>query len=348
MRAALNLAVPLATTLSIMLAGCGKLEQNDPQKSVASKAQSQRQKTACASTAGYDRLKGLLFDQAIAQHRGEYTNLDILADYSTIRMEDPVVVGWDPALDVTTCKGRLILEMPPGAERGLDGERHLQAEIGYTAQSAADGNGLVYRLNGGEPIVARLAAFNLTSAGFRPSPAIDDAHTETAPAAPVVVAQASKPTPAPTLLPSPAPPPERAERRQPDRVTDRPPPVRTRPSDLEDSGPQVASASRDAGEARVRGFYDALGAGNGGAASAQVVPEKRSSAAFSPAAISRFYGRLPEPIRLTQVVPLAGGAYRVSYRYSAGRSHCAGSAIVRVVEQGGSTLIRSIRALNGC
>jgi hypothetical protein len=57
---------------------------------------------------------------------------------------------------------------------------------------------------------------------------------------------------------------------------------------------------------------------------------------------------LPEPVRLTGLVPLSGDTYRVSYRYAAGRSRCNGSAVVRVTQRDGRDLIRSIRALNGC
>ncbi|WP_375428282.1 hypothetical protein [uncultured Sphingomonas sp.] len=95
-------------------------------------------------------------------------------------------------------------------------------------------------------------------------------------------------------------------------------------------------------------FYDALGAGDGEKASAQVVAEKRSSRAFSPRAITRFYGGLPEPIRLTRVTPIASGAYRVRYRYSAGSRRCDGRAVVILAHRGGRDYIRSIRALDGC
>lgn len=98
----------------------------------------------------------------------------------------------------------------------------------------------------------------------------------------------------------------------------------------------------------VRAFYDALGRGNGETASALVVAEKWSAQAFPPRAISRFYGGLREPLRLTAITPLNGDAFRVSYRYSAGRSRCDGAAVVRLTSRDGRDLIRSIRALSGC
>ncbi len=98
----------------------------------------------------------------------------------------------------------------------------------------------------------------------------------------------------------------------------------------------------------MRTFYRALGAGDGELASAQVVPEKRQSQAYSPAAIARFYGRMPQPLQLTGVTPLAGGSYSVSYRYSTGRARCNGRAVVRVTNRNGRPFIRAIQALSGC
>ena len=98
----------------------------------------------------------------------------------------------------------------------------------------------------------------------------------------------------------------------------------------------------------VRAFYGALGRGDGEAASALVVAEKRSSRAYSPRAIQRFYGGLREPLRLTAVAPLGDRAFRVAYRYSAGRSRCDGAAVVRLASRDGRDLVRSIRALDGC
>lgn len=128
-----------------------------------------------------------------------------------------------------------------------------------------------------------------------------------------------------------------------------PAPSNTAPTRLEPSVPSpVPSAGSDAGEAVLRAFYRALGRGDGEEASAHVVAEKRSSRAFSPQAISRFYGGLRKPLRLTAIVPLERGRYRVSYRYSAGQLPCNGVAVVSLTSRNGRDLIRSIQALNGC
>ena len=98
----------------------------------------------------------------------------------------------------------------------------------------------------------------------------------------------------------------------------------------------------------MRAFYAALRSADGQAASARVVPEKRDSSAYSPQAIERFYGRLPEPMQLTRIAVAGPATYRVSYRYSGGRTRCNGTALVAVTSREGRTLIRSIRALSGC
>lgn len=116
----------------------------------------------------------------------------------------------------------------------------------------------------------------------------------------------------------------------------------------ETSGPRPVPAATGAGEAVVRSFYDALGRGDGGDASAHVIAEKRSSRAFSPEGISRFYGGMEEPLRLTTVTPLADGRYRVGYRYAVDRSRCSGEAVVSLTLRDGRQFIRSIQATNGC
>src|SRR6476661_7568755 len=111
--------VAIAVGLGIALSGCGKAKPNDPAEARQVRVQAKHHQDACASAGAIDKLKGRLFDAAIARKGGDRTSLDTLADYSLARIEEPVVAGWDPGLDLTRCKGRLILQVPPGAERGL-------------------------------------------------------------------------------------------------------------------------------------------------------------------------------------------------------------------------------------
>jgi hypothetical protein len=346
----------VALMLAMALGGCGKIKMkgDEAREGAKTRADAKRQQAACASSAAYNRLKGVLFDQAIERRAGDRSRLDMLADYSFARMEDPVVKGWDPALDITRCAGRFILQMPPGTSRGFAGRNRLEADVDYTAQAAADGSGYVYRINGADPIVTQLAAFNLGSGAYRPPPAIDQQADANAPEA-AEVASAAPPSPPPIAAPTRVA--STAAVRLPPQAAK--PPAATKPAGAsrylpgetaaDDAGePDDAGDAGEGGEATVRAFYGALGGGDGAAAAARIVPEKRASGAFSPEAMSRFYGKLAEPIRLTGIVPLGGRSYRVSYRYSAGRSHCNGSAIVSLVNRSGRDAIRSIRALGGC
>ena len=124
----------------------------------------QRIRRACSSSATYDRLKELAFDEAARIRGQDPRELDALAAASVVRMEEPVPKSRDENLNVTVCRGRLILELPPGVENAFDGQRRLTADIEYAAQAAADGSGLVYHMEGAEPIIYRLA----TASGATP------------------------------------------------------------------------------------------------------------------------------------------------------------------------------------
>jgi hypothetical protein len=328
----------------IAFGGCHKSKQKSP---AAAKAEAKRQQAACASPIAYDRLKNSIFDEAIAKGPADRSNLDTLADYSIARMENPVVKGWDPSLDITRCEGRFVLEVPPGAERGLGGARQLQADVEYTAQPSADGAGLVYQQRGADGIVAKLVSFNLGASAFRPPPAIDQDQHDFHGSQQVSVREA------PTAQASPGaaqkrPPPDVAEVPKRTQAPKKAAPMGVAEQEPPRSTPRALTELRvSRGEGAVRAFYAALCAGNGSSAASQIVPEKRSTGPFSAGAISRFYGRLAEPLRLTSVTP-EGSAYRVTYRYSAGRSRCNGVAVVRVSNRGGRDLISSIRSLSGC
>jgi Domain of unknown function (DUF4431) len=99
----------------------------------------------------------------------------------------------------------------------------------------------------------------------------------------------------------------------------------------------------------VQAFYLALGAGNGDEASKFVVPEKRSSGAFSPSALTNFYSRLIFPLTIIDVTPVSSNEYRVRYTYVAPTTgRCNGESIVRTTKINGMNLIESIRATGDC
>jgi hypothetical protein len=168
-------------------------------------------KTACASKATYARLKEVAFEEAVRARNADPANLDTLASHSVVRMENPVMLSRDEDLNITVCSGRLILELPPGSEAAFGGQRRLAADIEYSAQAAADGSGLVYEVRGAEPIVTRLAAFDLRRPQL-PMPAGVPAQGETE-YAEAVPERAAPPPPvtAPSAVPAPTPEPRRDE-----------------------------------------------------------------------------------------------------------------------------------------
>lgn len=341
-------AIPTTASCSILIAlslsACGKIKENKPAETAQTRAEARRHKDACASSTAYDRIKRIIFDQARKQSSHQ-TNLNTLEAFSFVRMEGPVVDGWDPTLDLTRCKGRIVLDVPPGTEQAFGGERRLMADIAYTAQGAADASGLVYAVTGAAPIVVKLAGFGLSDATYRPLPAVDTS------ASAVDLTSRDEPTTSASSRMSAS----GQDAAGPEDVTrDVAPASPPRDAEIPKALPRMANStqtepsSASEGEATVRAFYNALGAGNGETASAQVIPQKRSTRAFSAETISRFYGRLKEPLRLTSISPLPGGAYRVTYRYAAPGTRCVGTAIVRLTSGGSHPLIRSITAANGC
>ncbi|HEX2762321.1 MAG TPA: hypothetical protein VHM92_00560 [Allosphingosinicella sp.] len=194
-------ALLLASASPALLTGCDWMKKKEapaakgPRELAAE--QKERLRKACASEATYARLKELIFDEAARVRNADARNLDPIAAGSVVRMEDPVVKSRDEALNVTVCTGRFVLELPPGAENAFDGMRRVSADVEYAAQAAVDGSGLVYQMDGAEPIVYRLAAIGLPGTAV---PKIALGPTSEPPPA------ATPPLPAPQEAP-PAPPP---------------------------------------------------------------------------------------------------------------------------------------------
>lgn len=209
--------------MALLIGACGDVEPNtgeDELRAQREAARAERLKAACSSPATYDRLKQVAFDEAIQLRNADSANLDTLASHSLVRVENPRVKSRDEDLDVTVCSGRLILQVPPGAERGFDGDRQLVADIEYAAQAAADGSGLVYQMEGAEPIIQRLAAFDLQAKAYRP-------RTEALPMAEAEPAPPALGNPDAQPAPAPAPSPVETRRAAPGQAA--PEPVRERP-----------------------------------------------------------------------------------------------------------------------
>lgn len=198
-------------------------------------------------------------------------------------------------------------------------------------------------------------------AGPRAAP---PATPQLAPRAGAETAQGVPQSPSPAL-PSPLPAPARLAAREPPFEpprASRPPPriaapraigepsrtLATRYAVAEQTPPPEAPPRRAAALA-VREFYDALSQGDGARAAAVVTPEVREDGPLSAEALTQFYSSLRAPLRVTKIDPINDDTVFVRYQFITRDDRlCLGSATVNTTRRNGETLVRGIRAFNGC
>jgi hypothetical protein len=306
-------------------------------------AADKRFQALCASNATYSRLKEVAFEEAFRIRNADPTNLDKLAASSVVRMEDPVLKSRDEGNGVVVCGGRLILELPPGAERAFEGQRRLAADVEYSAQSAADGSGNVFQLNGAESIIYKLASFGLPAGR---TPASND-QVELAEASPPEVLERPEPvedmdepqaTPAPRATPSPratAEPEPRPTTQPSPRPTTRPTP---RPSPTPTRTAEREEPAREPVRAR-NGSNPSFSCRAGRSRSEQMVCSSNRLAAKDRAMSSLFYSALadasPEKRRRLR---------QTRDRFLAYRERCPNEACVAEAYDGRVEEIRDIMA----
>jgi hypothetical protein len=99
----------------------------------------------------------------------------------------------------------------------------------------------------------------------------------------------------------------------------------------------------------VRGFYSALGRGDGRSATMYVVPGKRDSGPLSGSALTRYYSSLREPLQLVSVRPTGANSVVAEYQYTVGGTRCRGRAWIDVTrDSDGGVLIERIRTAGPC
>ena len=102
----------------------------------------------CGSQDTYTSVKDIVFDEAIKQISGDTVPLNDLKRGVSVTMQFPLVKGINEQLKRTDCSGRLLLGLPPGVTAAFGGERQLKADVIYSVQPAADGNGSVITADG--------------------------------------------------------------------------------------------------------------------------------------------------------------------------------------------------------
>jgi hypothetical protein len=324
----------LAGLLLVVVAGFGYTltrgydERKEEVRAEAPGARKGPGQAACASNATYARLKEVAFEEAVRVRAADPANLDMLAAHSVVRMENPVVMSRDEELNVTVCSGRFILELPPGAEAAFGGQRRLSADIEYAAQAAADGSGLVYELRGAEPVIQKLAAFDLRGQRYqKPATQPGDVELAEAPPAPEVPSAPEPPVKAAPPAAAPAPP---APRQPPE------PRAAPQPKAAPKAAPRPAepTATRSAGAARPS-FNCRVARSR----SEQMVCSSSRLAAKDRAMSSLFYSALADADRRTR-----SELRRTRDRFLAYRERCGSEACVAEAYDGRMDEIRDIMA----
>ncbi len=114
----------------------------------------------CGADATYRSVKDQVFDAAAKSVGGDLGPLNALRNAVGVRMELPIVQAVDEKLQRTDCAGRLVLSLPPGVSSAFDGESAIAADVTYSVQPAADGNGTVVTARGTDDLVQRLILAN--------------------------------------------------------------------------------------------------------------------------------------------------------------------------------------------
>ena len=163
-------------TVVLALTACdGLMHKRSAESPNVGKSRLEQGNKACASQLTYARLKEYVFDEAAQIANSDPRKFDSLAAYSVVRMDQPLVKSRDDDLNVVVCSGTFVLNLPPGVQDAFNGRPVISADVEYAAQAAADGSGLVYSMNGAEPIIYRLATLGMPPGAKPPSPSLAEA-----------------------------------------------------------------------------------------------------------------------------------------------------------------------------
>jgi hypothetical protein len=113
------------------------------------------------------------------------------------------------------------------------------------------------------------------------------------------------------------------------------------------TSPDLSQGGNDPGANVVRGFYTALGRGDGAAAAKFVAPE-RQTGHFDPQGMTKFFSSFKIPLQLISVVPYGQNSYQATYTYMATTKVCNNSVVVALMKRNGEYLIQSIDSHGGC
>ncbi|MGJ8537675.1 MAG: hypothetical protein ACSHW2_11020 [Parasphingopyxis sp.] len=136
---------------------------SDPESSEGDLAEMSSGERLCAAQSTVDSIRQRIFARARTASNDDGALLTRLEGGTLARMEEPRLIDFDEGLEQARCEGRLILELPRGTEPAFNYSRRLNASLEYIAEPAADGRGRVYRMNGADDLIDRLADADLVT-----------------------------------------------------------------------------------------------------------------------------------------------------------------------------------------
>ncbi len=195
----------IAGLTALLLTRGGGSEDRLSDEQVAGNAVSGDPEEQCAAQDVYDRIKRELFRRAAAVRGSDQAAYNSLAGYAVLRGETPILREHNEDLNRVTCSAYFTLDLPPGVAVA-GGRRSLNAEVGYTVQPSADGNGKAVTLTDAEALITPLATLMRTGAQAGTPIGNDSTVAEPLgdqPAGPTAPGEPAPPQPAPE---QPAPP----------------------------------------------------------------------------------------------------------------------------------------------
>ena len=114
----------------------------------------------CSSPATYATIKEIVFDKAVEVAGGNPVPINDLRTASSTRMDLPLVKGYNKDLRRAECSGRFVMSVPATARAAFLGKPELKADLVYSVQPSADGQGDVVEVQGLEYVVQDIVAAN--------------------------------------------------------------------------------------------------------------------------------------------------------------------------------------------
>lgn len=175
----------------------GKSENQDrlTNSEVATSSEPSHEKL-CSDNTVYGLIKNELFRRAAQLRGSDQAAYDRLANFASLRMENPVEESEDRKAGTVNCSGSLFLDLPPGVAVA-GGRRSLMSNVDYSVSMQGAGSGILAGLRNADAIITPLATLARTvppqtapvteplgnEAGAEPSPAEPQAQSSAPPSA---------------------------------------------------------------------------------------------------------------------------------------------------------------------